>query len=331
MRVMGKKAIKLTVKNRLEIVPTRPFHFDSTFYKPGHFISGDTQWKPGKRCQTMLWQGEKLGLIYENGGTKVKPKVRVRIFSKSKLTKNFLEGLRREIVWRFNLDLDLADFYKDVGTDPVLKSAIKRFYGLRPMSYSSLYEYLIIGIVLQNTVVRRSIKMLQSLFENYGTLLGYDRKQLWCYWEPRVLARASEEKLRALKMGYRAKSLIRVSEPFARGQVNELDLRQKSSEEQEELLLSLYGVGPATVGYIMFDALHHWDYMKNISPWEQKIYTHIFFNKDHEKHLVPVRKMLKRFEKWGKWRGLAVNYIWEEIWWKRGHEHIPWLEKEIRT
>ncbi len=279
----------------------------------------------------MLWQGEKLGLIYEDAGTKSKPRVRVRIFSKNKLTKDFLEELKREIIWRFNLDMDLAGFYKDVGKDPLLKTTIKRFYGLRPMSYSSLYEYLVISIVLQNTVVRRSIKMLQSLFENYGSPVEYDKQKFWCYWEPKVLAGAKEQKLRDLKMGYRAKSLIRVSESFAKNEIDESALRKKNQEEQEEILLSLYGIGPASVGYIMFDALHRWDHMKQISPWEQKIYTHIFFNKNHEKHLVPVSKMLKRFEKWGKWKGLAVNYVWEDIWWKRKHEHIPWLEKEIRA
>jgi 3-methyladenine DNA glycosylase/8-oxoguanine DNA glycosylase len=323
--------MKLTVKNLFDIIPTKPFHFDSTFYKPGHFVSGDTKWKSGKRWQTMLWRGERLGLIYEDAGTKAKPKVRVRVFSKKKLTSEFLEELKKEIVWRFNLDLDLAGFYKEVGKDPILESAIKRFYGLRPMSYCSLYEYLIVGIVLQNTVVRRSVSMLQNLFENYGTLLEYDRQKLWCYWEPKVLAKASEQKLRDLKMGYRAKSFIRVSEQFAREQIDESDLRQRTPQEQEEILLSLYGVGPATVGYIMFDSFHHWDHLKNISPWEQKIYTHIFFNRDHDKHLVPVSKMLKRFEKWGRWKGLAVNYVWEEIWWKRRNEHIPWMEKEIRT
>jgi len=116
-----------------------------------------------------------------------------------------------------------------------------------------------------------------------------------------------------------------------RGEKSEIDLREKSKEKLEKTLLSLYGVGPQTLGYIMFDAFHHWDYLRKISPWEQKIYTHIFFNKDHEKELMPVNKMLKRFEKWGKWKALAVHYAWEDIWWKRRNEHIPWLEKLIRV
>jgi 3-methyladenine DNA glycosylase/8-oxoguanine DNA glycosylase len=324
------KIKKLNNKTTIEIAPTSPFHFDSTFYKPGHFPSNDTKWESGRRWQTMLWEGQKLGLIYENAGIKLKPKVKVKIFSKNGLTKDFLENLKQEIIWRFNLNLDLTDFYKDVGRDLLLSRIIKKFSGLRPMHYGSLYEYLIIGIVLQNTVVRRSVSMLQSLFEKYGDLVEYDKQKFWCYWEPKILAKADEQELRNLKVGYRAKSLIRASKPFASGEINEIELRNKNKEIQEKVLLSLYGIGPASAGYIMFDVFHHWDYLRNISPWEQKIYTRIFFNKDCEKELVPVSKMLKRFEKWGKWKALAVHYVWEDIWWKRRNEHIPWLEKLIR-
>lgn len=245
--------MKLKITKTIEIVPTSPFHFDATFYKPGHFPSNDTKWEPGKRWQTMLWKGQKLGLIYENAGTKSKPKVRVRTFSNKSLTKDFLESLKQEIIWRFNLELDLADFYKDVSKDSLLSPIIKKFSGLRPMHYGSLYEYLIIDIMLQNTVVRRSVSMLQSLFQRYGDLLEYDKQKFWCYWEPKILANAEEIELRSLKVGYRAKSLIRVSEPFASGKIDELELRNKSKEEQEKILISLYGIGPASVGYIMFD------------------------------------------------------------------------------
>lgn len=172
--------------------------------------------------------------------------------------------------------------------------------------------------------------MMQSLFEHYGTLLEFDKQKFWCFWKPEILAKADEQKLRQLKMGYRAKSLIKVSIPFATQKIVELSLKNKDQEEQEKTLLSLYGIGPASVGYIMFDAFHHWDYLKHISPWEQKIYTKIFFHKNYEKELVPVSTMLKYFNKWSKWKNLAVHYLWEDIWWKRRNQHIPWLEKLVR-
>jgi len=45
---------------------------------------------------------------------------------------------------------------------------------------------------------------------------------------------------------------------------------------------------------------------------------------------VPVKKLLKHFEKFGKYKQLAVHYIWEDLFWKRKNEKIPWLEREIR-
>ena len=278
----------------------------------------------------MLWRGERVGLVFEDKSRKNSPLVLVKVFSAKKLSQEFLESLKREMIWRFNLDLDLLSFYREVKKDPLLKPIVKRLFGLRPMHAGSLYEYLVIAIVLQNATVRRSVSMMQALFENYGVLLDFDNQKFWSFWEPEILAKTSEQKLRDLKMGYRAKSLIRVSQPFAEKKINELELRNKTTEEQEQTLLSLYGIGPASVGYIMVDVFHHWDYLKYISPWEQKIYTKIFFNKDYEKELVPVPKMLERFAKWGKWKALAVHYVWEDIWWKRRKQHIPWLEKLIR-
>ena len=95
-------------------------------------------------------------------------------------------------------------------------------------------------------------------------------------------------------------------------------------------LLKLYGVGPATVWYLLFDVFHHWDFFNHVSPWEQKIYSKLFFNQDPEKP-VPVEKILKYFEKFGKYKQLAVHYIWEDLWWKRKNKSIPWLEKLIRV
>lgn len=322
--------MKLTHQTTFDLNPTQPFHFDSTFYKPAHFPTADTKWESGRRWQTMLFDGIRLGLIFVDNTTLRKPQVRVRVFSEKNLSASYLESLKRELIWHFNLDLNLSDFYQEVGKDPMFVPILKKFRGLRPMHPGSLYEYLIIAIVLQNATVRRSVSMMQALFENYGTRLAFDGKQFWCFWEPKVVANTSEQKLRQLKMGYRATSIIKVSESFASGTLDERMLRNASMEQQEETLLSLYGIGPASVGYIMFDVFHRWGYLKHISPWEQKIYTRIFFRKDYEKELVSTEEMVKYFNRWGNWKNLAVHYVWEDIWWKRRNRKIAWLEKLVR-
>ena len=65
------------------------------------------------------------------------------------------------------------------------------------------------------------------------------------------------------------------------------------------------------------------------TPLEQSL---IFVNKELRSSAKrQVEEMIKFFgNRWGKWKNLAVNYTWEDLWWKRKNENIPWLEKLIR-
>lgn len=324
-----KRPIKLKLQKTVKIKPIKPFVFDPTFHKPDHFTSGDNHWEPGIRWQAWNWQNKQLGIKFSNKGTTNNPLVEIKIYAKDKPSEDLISSLIKEVKYLYNLNLDLSDFYKTFKNDKILGSVIKKWKGMRPGHPSSLYGYLIIGIVLQNASVKRSVQMFQVLLENYGKFLEFDNKKLWCFWSPGRLQKVSEKDLRALKVGYRAKSIKKIDDYFTKGLVNEKELRKKDRETQMKELLKLYGVGPATVWYLLFDVFHHWDFFNHISPWEQKIYSKLFFNKNPE-NPVPVEKLLKYFEKYGEYKQLAVHYIWEDLFWKRKNEHIPWLEKEIR-
>ena len=74
--------VKLSRMRPVELTPSPPFHFDATMHKPDHFPSPDNAWEPGVRWQTMLWQGEPLGLVFENAGTIDEPRIRLSIWSR---------------------------------------------------------------------------------------------------------------------------------------------------------------------------------------------------------------------------------------------------------
>ena len=42
------------------------------------------------------------------------------------------------------------------------------------------------------------------------------------------------------------------------------------------------------------------------------------------------KRLLKHFDRYGPYQQLAVHYIWEDLWWKRKHKHVSWLEKLVR-
>jgi len=324
-----KKPIKLILQKTLKIKPKKPFAFDSTFHKPDHFTTGDNYWEPGIRWQTWNWAGKSSGIKFSNKGTVESPLVEIKIYSREKLNETLVDSLSQEIKYLYNFDLDLSEFYSMFEDDKILAPLFKKWRGMRPGHLSCLYEYLIIGIVLQNASVRRSVQMFKTLLEKYGKLLEFDSKKLWCFWGIGRLKNITEEELRALKVGYRAKSIKKIDEYFDKGLIEEHKLREEDIETQRQELLKLYGVGPATVWYLLFDVFHHWDFFNHISPWEQKIYSKLFFNQDPE-NPVPVEKLLNYLDRYGRYKHLVVHYIWEDLFWKRKHEHISWLEKEIR-
>ena len=121
-----------------------------------------------------------------------------------------------------------------------------------------------------------------------------------------------------------------MSAAFASGEVDELALRAAPVEEHRRALLGLFGVGPASVGYVVTDVFHQLDEMSHISPWEQKIYSKLFLGVDPETP-VPAATLRQLFDdRFAGWRGLAVHCPWEDLFWQRLHGDVPWLEKPIR-
>ncbi len=269
----------------------------------------------------MLWKDNPLGLFFESNYDQ---KIKLAVFYNQKPD---IADITEEIKYRYNLDSDLSGFSKTFKKDKLLSPIIKRWDGMRPVAANSLYETLIIYIVLQNATVRRSVQMLENLFSNFGAKLVFGGKELSCFWNPNEISKTIEDNLRKLKLGYRAKSIKLISDQFADGKIDEFWLRKQDKETIKKETLKLYGVGPATVWYLLFEVFHFYDSFEHISPWEQKIFSRLLFNKE----IVPPEKILKEVDKrWGIWKRLASHYLFEDLFWKRKNQKIDWLEKEIR-
>jgi len=318
--------IILNKKIPFTIIPKSPYNFDANFYKPSHFPSSDNVWEKGKYWITMIWQEHKLGLKIENKGTIEKPKIKVIVYSENTLSETFIAKLIPELRWRFNLDQDISAFCEKYKEDKILGKFVKKWKGMKPIAANSLYETLIIYIVLQNATVRRSVQMLENLFEMLGYKIKFDNKTLSVFWKPEKMNSVSEQELRDLKVGYRAKFFKNFSEQFANKKIDKFSLRKKSKEEVRKEMLKLYGIGPASVEYLLFEDFYFLDSLQTIPPWEQKILSRLLFDKE----LVSTEKLMKFFERFKGFEKLAFHYVWEDLFWRRKNEHIEWLEEEIR-
>ena len=325
--MMSTRTISLDKEFSTKIHPKAPFNFDATVHKPSHFPSPDNLWKEGSHWHTMNFRGTIYGVRMDNRGSTDAPEVELTTYSGSSITEDQAAQLVKEIEWQFDLEADISGFCQDFKSDEILGPVLRKWRGMRISCAGSLYELSIIAVVLQNATVRRTVQMITSLLEKYGTLVEFDGKELYAYWQPERLSRTSEEELRGLKVGYRAKYIRGISEAFAKGQIDERELRGLRKEAAKNELLKLHGIGPASVDILLSECLHHYDAFDTISPWEQRIFSKLLFGKD----LVPVEDILGEVDRrWGRWRMLATHYLFEDLFWRRKSQNIPWLESLIR-
>jgi len=311
----------------LSLTPRPPYNFNANFHKPSHFPSSDTAWEEGCCWATILWKGKALGLRFRNKGTTGRPRVELTVFSRSRLSQRYIDGLVAEVGWRFNFDQDISDFTERYRTDAHLEGPIRRWTGMKPVSANSLYESLMIYITLQNATVRRTVQMLENLFLRFGRRVSFDGRTLSVFWPPVVVANSTVDELRALKVGYRAKSIVRISEQFASGSFDGTALRGASLDVVAKQLDKLYGIGPASIQGMLFEDYYFLDALDIVSPWETKIMSRLMFGK----RLVPSERIRRFFKEGYPGYGLlAFHYIWEDLFWRREHEKIEWLEREIR-
>ncbi|OGK15397.1 hypothetical protein A2690_05060 [Candidatus Roizmanbacteria bacterium RIFCSPHIGHO2_01_FULL_39_12b] len=318
-----------TFKNKKEffISPSSPFHFDGTFHKPSHYPNKLSDWKSDRYWQTIRISKRIFGVKIENKGETQKPKIKVSVFYDKNISEDELEKIKQEIIWRFDLNADLKEFNNLAKSDKRFYPIFKKWLGMRNSSAHNLYELLIIAVLLQNATVRRTVQMTNVLLDNYGTKLKFDGKEIFAIWLPEKLNDVSEKELRDLKIGYRAKFIKRLSQDFAEGKIDEPKLRTLDQESAKKEMMKLYGVGPETARILLFEVCHQYNTFDHIAPWQQKIYSRLFY----EKPLVSANKIRDNIKKqYGEYSMLAVHYIWEDIFWRRKHEKIDWLEKEIR-
>ncbi len=279
--------MKLTHRKAFIIYPKSPFHFDGTFHKPSHFPDKLDDWENGKYWQAIRIGKRLFGLKIENKGETQKPKIKVSVFYNKNISDKEIESIKQEIIWRFDLDADLKEFNELAKSDKRFYPIFKKWLGMRNSSAHNLYELLVVAVVLQNATVRRTVQMMNALLDNYGTKLKFDGKEIFAIWLSEDLKNASEQDLRDLKIGYRAKFIKRLSQDFTEGKINEQKLRTLDQESAKKELMKLYGVGPETARILLFEVCHQYNAFDHIAPWQQKIYSRLFYKKP----LVPANKI----------------------------------------
>jgi len=302
------------------VYPKTPYNFDYSVHNPSHYPTPVVKYEKGKLWFSFRFKNKLLGIKFINKGTINKPEIKIEIYCKNKLDNTYKKELLKELSYRFQFEKDYSDFYKKFEKDVLVRKVLKKFKGMHSFCIEGLYEYLIIAILLQNATIKRTVQMTNSMLENYGDKIDFDNVKLFSIWKPKRLLKVPESELRALKVGYRAKSFLRATEDYLK--LKEFAMCNLDNSKLRKELLEIYGVGPASVDYLM-TGVYHRRTLITIPPWEAKIYSRLLGLKTTD----PKKIMDFLDKRYGKYKSLVIGHLFMDVAWKHKYEKVDWMEK----
>ncbi len=172
-------------------------------------------------------------------------------------TKLDRQHLRRTIVRLLGVSIDLAPWYRTAERDPHLRTLSRRFRGLKPPRFPTLFEALVNAIACQQLSLIVGLELLNRLAAACDVKRKTaDGKELYAFPAPRDLARLSPATYRAIGFSRQKTRAIRT---LALGvERREIDLERLTRVDDAEAfarLCELRGVGRWTAEYMMLRGL----------------------------------------------------------------------------
>ena len=175
----------------------------------------------------------------------------------------FLEcGPDLENFWKNYFDLN-TDYEKMIASitpdDHYLKAASKAGQGIRILRQDT-WEMIITFLISQQNNISRIRSCIERLCVRYGEKLKAGDTEYYSFPTPQQLSGATEEELRRLGMGYRARYIVETTRSILEGEVSLEKLYQmKYYRRARKELMKLSGVGEKVADCICLFALHHMD------------------------------------------------------------------------
>jgi 3-methyladenine DNA glycosylase/8-oxoguanine DNA glycosylase len=303
---------KLTKHFEYVMAPNPPYNFKLTVKKPAgwslfspfEIYEGETLWTATDLC------GELVGIRLHSSGTLDKPRISVRVFSSKSFDVKLQSEAKRTLYRMLGADQELYEFYRFAKKDGILKHVIENLYGMHDTFTSAIFPDAALAILLQMAPLKRSNEMMASFIKTYGETAEFDGKKIKAWPTPERISRITPVELaRKCKVGYRAKSIVKLAKMLSLGGFPSMEmLESMEPEKAKELLLELPGIGDYSADIIN----PHGGFP--IDVWSAEVFGKLFFGREPRNNRDAVDRVKKEgLKRWGKCSWMAFFYVVQDL------------------
>ncbi|NEU56382.1 DNA-3-methyladenine glycosylase [Halorussus sp. MSC15.2] len=210
---------------------------------------------------------------------------------------------------RLRLDDDLPAIFERIPDHPLLADARETYPGLRIVN-DPFFPCLVSFICSAQMRVGRIHGMQTALAREFGETVEFDGETYHAFPTPERLARATEDELRELGLGYRAPYVRRSAELVASGEATADDVRGLDYEDARDAMQAFVGVGDKVADCVLLFSL---GYLEAV-PLDTWIQTAIAEHYPHcEKGSYAETSRALREEFGGEFAGYAQTYVFHYL------------------
>jgi DNA-3-methyladenine glycosylase II len=299
---------KMSYSTHLKLKPLAPYDLKLNVRM---FIGNDPRingFEKNKFWQVIRVNHKPILVIIESTGSVDEPGLSVTLKSNTKITDNDKISAENTIVYMFNLDFDLKEFYEYIKNDPVISKITKEFRGLNNPTTATVFEALASSIIEQQISFKAAQSIERQMIRDHGEELHLDGKVYYAFPTPESLSKLTKEKLRESGLSLRkADYIINISKLIVEATLD-LDSFKKYADMNAiiEELSQLRGVGEWTAHLTVLRSMHHRHQAFPADDLGLRKAISQYYCDDKKISADNARQIAN---KWGKWKGLAAYYI----------------------
>lgn len=205
----------------------------------------------------------------------------------------------------FDLKTDYSVFAAAIPKkDQYLMEAARAGSGIRIL-YQDPWEMILTFILSQQKTIPKIKEAVEALCHGYGTPVRTDsQRTYYSFPSAAQLHAASLEDLKALKLGYRAKYILRVCRDCTEGTLDLKHLSELTFSEAMIYLTGFYGIGTKVANCICLFGLHHVEAFP-VDTWIEQILLAHYYKKKYD--VLPKNQLYQAIieENFARYRGYA--------------------------
>lgn len=154
------------------------------------------------------------------------------------------------------LRIDLTKFYKAAALDQHLGPLVRRFRGMKPPRFATVFEGAINAMACQQVTLTLGIHLLNRLATAHGVSIGKGDDAVHAFPLPMSLAKLSPEELREFGFSHqKGRAMIEFAQAVVEGRLNLEALTAFPDDEAVQRLCKLRGVGRWSAEYVLLRGL----------------------------------------------------------------------------